>query len=1190
MTYMRHPDDSLASLDQALCADIEAVADALLGPANRKFSTRTQLRFGSKGALCVWIAGPKKGRWADFSGADKGRVLGLVRYALRCEWPEAITWAQSRTGQPAGASYTATGLHPERLVKQAAKAAKAAAEAATDVARRIGSARRLWHSSTAVTGPAAAYLTRTRMIPAPILGWPFEAVRFHKPSLSLILAATADDGGVQAVQRVYLTNAGCKIDEAEIEARRLPAVKQTNGVMAGAWIKLPGDPKGPLQLAEGPETGLTVWRATGHETWIALGSVAKLSPPAGRNIIVCADDDPRHAQLGKSNNAHTARAQAVASWHAAGGDVQLLYPWPVRRTDKSDFNDLIKIAGLDAVRGRIELALNPLRMLPNRVPVTETRAALQSLSGRFFDAAFAWHPPAKGEEGPPPLVVATDPGVGAGKSAASHRHAVDLVLKLRAAGDFRAVVIATPTHALSIGQAKLIRALPGAEGLIVRVWHARNRADPDQPGKAMCHDPEAVKDARDAGANVQEAVCGNIKTGCPRDCGYRKQAEFTADIWLVSHELLFIQKPAGLGAIAALVIDEGFLKAGLFGTDGKDGIQLTVDSLRQIVEIEGERAKSTAINELKRRQGEPDVDDRSDLLNRARRKRLAAIEGAPGGWLLKSRLIAAGLTANEATQAKSLTQMLLVDPGLFPGMAPADRKAAVEASRGNRSIKHDSMLWDAIAEQLHPNGPELSGNAEIVDGDTEHGKARMIRLKGRKHIRKGWRVPTLVIDATFKLGTVAPFFPNVQFQPTPPSAAPLQRITQVNGKSYATTGLIGGSGETEIKRRAKRLAELRAWIVLKARTTSGTVLVVMQKAVETAMLELGPLPDNVSTGHHNALRGSNEHEHVRVLIVIGRTQPPPQAVEQMREALSGEGIQRSEGYYPQADAIREGADGKAELVSADRHPDPLAEAIRWQICEGELIQLIGRGRGVNRTAADPLDVFVLTDVPLPLPVDRIITANDLELTIAEAQLAAGGAAFATPAHALAAYPDMWKSPDAARKAFQREASEIQSGTNPNVEPLIGECPTLETWRYQIAGPRQHPAIVHVDRSVVANPAAHIAAALEATLAVCELVKPVEADPAATAETIHEGLPPAALYGRGVLEPPPETMLTLRSRHNYKIVLAEIEVPAMGPLFAISPLMARGYGPPLLVRRPGFSVRDMPHMIRRRPPEAAGMRM
>ena len=53
------------------------------------------------------------------------------------------------------------------------------------------------------------------------------------------------------------------------------------------------------------------------------------------------------------------------------------------------------------------------------------------------------------------------------------------------------------------------------------------------------------------------------------------------------------------------------------------------------------------------------------------------------------------------------------------------------------------------------------------------------------------------------------------------------------------------------------------------------------------------------------------------------------------------------------------------------HADPTAEAIRWSICEAELIQAMGRGRGVNRTAENPLQIDLLTDVVLPVTVDEL---------------------------------------------------------------------------------------------------------------------------------------------------------------------------------------------------------------------------
>ena len=71
------------------------------------------------------------------------------------------------------------------------------------------------------------------------------------------------------------------------------------------------------------------------------------------------------------------------------------------------------------------------------------------------------------------------------------------------------------------------------------------------------------------------------------------------------------------------------------------------------------------------------------------------------------------------------------------------------------------------------------------------------------------------------------------------------------------------------------------------------------------------------------------------------------------------------------------AGGRTHAVPGEVHADPTAEAIRWSICEAELIQAMGRGRGVNRTAENPLQIDLLTDVVLPVTVDELIDWHDL---------------------------------------------------------------------------------------------------------------------------------------------------------------------------------------------------------------------
>ena len=104
------------------------------------------------------------------------------------------------------------------------------------------------------------------------------------------------------------------------------------------------------------------------------------------------------------------------------------------------------------------------------------------------------------------------------------------------------------------------------------------------------------------------------------------------------------------------------------------------------------------------------------------------------------------------------------------------------------------------------------------------------------------------------------------------------------------------------------------------------------------------------------------------------------------------------------------------------HADPTAEAIRWSICEAELIQAMGRGRGVNRTAENPLQIDLLTDVVLPVTVAELIDWHDLRPARRDL-MAARGVVLENAADMAACFPDLWPTPTLPRRIGQR------SGTN-----------------------------------------------------------------------------------------------------------------------------------------------------------------
>jgi hypothetical protein len=75
-------------------------------------------------------------------------------------------------------------------------------------------------------------------------------------------------------------------------------------------------------------------------------------------------------------------------------------------------------------------------------------------------------------------------------------------------------------------------------------------------------------------------------------------------------------------------------------------------------------------------------------------------------------------------------------------------------------------------------------------------------------------------------------------------------------------------------------------------------------------------------------------------------------------------------YY---DTVWRPLTGTDTEVATERHPDPCAETMRWQACEAELIQAIGRVRAVNRTAENPVQIDIINRVPLPdIEIDEVV--------------------------------------------------------------------------------------------------------------------------------------------------------------------------------------------------------------------------
>lgn len=999
--------DNLDEVRAALRADVAGVAEALLGVPSKAHSTRNTWRWGSKGSLAVEVRGPKKGLWFSHEGDEGSDLLGLIQHVHGCRFPEALAWARHWTGLEAD---DAVPYQPRPRPAPPPPDPAEESEAAAALAERIATAQRIatLAEPAAPDGPADWYLRQCRGIPRPRAGWP-DAIRWHHGYRALVAVATAADGTVQAVQRIHLGDDGGKVGAAEMQARRLRAVKITNGVGDGAAVRLPGNSTGPLLLAEGPETGLAAWATTGHETWIALGAVGKLHPPAGRRIVVVADDDKRHSPADK------ARRRTLDRWRRAGLDVLPVYPWPVRREDKGDLADLILAEGPAAVKARIDLAISPAGPAVHQVPLPIARMRLDEAVHGFMDAVEA------GYDTPPAHAIRVDLGVG--KSHGVRRDLAALVRRLRARRDGRTAALMVPTHELAAEAAAALAT--SAPDLVVRVWRGRGAEAPDRAGK-MCRKLDRVEEVRRLRLDVQEFAC----RGCPlaAECEYLAQHKAHADVWVVPAAMLERQPPKALGELAALVVDEPQ------GPAVVDAMLPLLDLARYDA-IDGDRMAGQRLASLR------------NLV-------LDAVAELPDGPLPRAAFATLGMTVTSAAELLALEWRTLITPDLPPGAEPAVRRAALATAARNADLGRRTMLATALEALLAPDGPELSGRIEV---QTTRAGVRDLHLRASREMHPRWRaLPTLILDATLQLDLVRLSWPKVELVADVAVQAPHQRMRQVADGSFTLAALDAeapGLDEEERHRRKRNLARLRVQLHAEARRHAGQVLVICNKRIKERLRELG-MPANVDLAHFNALRGLDRWRDCAAVVVVGWTLPHAAALERQASAITGSALPST--GYQRAEARRELADGTGILSETWQHPDPLVEALRWSACNAELIQAIGRGRGVQRTAANPLDVLLLTDTPIPFPVELVPLDAP---SPAEVQLAHGPVAYAEPSHAARAYPGLYSSGNAARMAWERWR------TNPYEEFFLGTCappPGLIPMRYQREGAGQRTAKAWVD--------------------------------------------------------------------------------------------------------------------------------
>ena len=617
---------------------------------------------------------------------------------------------------------------------------------------------------------------------------------------------------------------------------------------------------------------------------------------------------------------------------------------------------------------------------------------------------------------PMPLVWAMkiDPGVG------KTRIAVEEIAR-----SGKCLVYAVPTHKLG---SDIERQFAG-HGVAARVFRGRSADDPEKPGCKMCVNLDAVELALKCQADVAKTCCEYKGSVCRyyNECGYQRQNWPRPQVWIVASDMIFHRQPA-FGKPRALIIDELFWQKALRGIDGGDEWWVPFASLT------GNQGRRDLAAELQ-------------------------MQSTDGG--LQRRVV-------EDMDAAALGQMIRVEwatmpkLNLRPGMPEDEFDRLRKYSKVIEKIAHARRvirILEELREMLaHPEVEELG--RLVVE---ERSGLRGIRWRGIDPISKQFRVPTLLLDATLPdLAVLQVLHPEAEIVADvrvamPPGAF----IRQVLGAPTSSRKLIETS---RLKDREQHLNAVRRYIIQRwIETGKQPALVICQQKVE-AWLK-GKLPDAVAVAHYNAIAGLDVYKDVRLLILVGRAQPGPEAVETIAGTLSGSMPataatgQQGFKWYP---LVRRGIrlqDGSGVAVDGDQHPDPFAESVRKLITEAELVQALGRARAVNRTAQTPVDVDLLFDTVLPITVDEVSNWKDPSLLL---ETAAEGVVLLSPVDMVRVWPTIWPNTRAADRTLAM---------------AVPSLPGFERFSYQLEGAKMKPRLAYFDLELIPDPRAWLEAQL-----------------------------------------------------------------------------------------------------------------
>jgi len=515
----------------------------------------------------------------------------------------------------------------------------------------------------------------------------------------------------------------------------------------------------------------------------------------------------------------------------------------------------------------------------------------------------------------------------------------------------------------------------------VDLIHMRGRTHDMENGNALCTRPLTVKSLEDANVSVRTQACWRSETEVCKDydtCAYFRQFRGTPGksgaVRVFQHAHLRNERIDSLPDPDLVIIDEAFLNSVL------DERSISETTLRPLLNAA------------------TDSNLGDELLNALRDRRPVLKELRNQGW---------------TTEKTNSINIEVNSPLPFNGSSNASNSISAfdDAIEGYTARK----IIEILAEEL-----ELEDREHVSRLRYDPGGNVVVNFLQMDGIVQDPRL--LFLDATADQLLLEHLFGEIAFHriDIDQQAVVTQVFNRTGSKKSWSLPAVNDdqADETEEPESGfpERLRQLLT--ILKSYAAFGSqVLFVSHKALADRVREL-ELPEEIKIAHFQNLRGIDDFKNCDAVFITGRNQPPFSAIDGMARAIwwnDDKPLQHDEAAllgskikdkqmptdlrgYSMVNPTKEAG------VYVYGFSDSRIEALNHQFREAETVQAIARLRMVH--ADYPKEVFLLSNLPIEIPIDEVISWENLLPSIIEEELIERGNAPLGPKGLLKMRPDL----------------------------------------------------------------------------------------------------------------------------------------------------------------------------------------